>query len=96
MTREQFAMKIRWQTIIWAVGIVNVIAMLPQLVRIIRTHAIQGLSLEMFLVYFLIQIAFSFEGFFTRNRMLMVCMALSAIVSATVIGFVIWIRHFGG
>ncbi len=96
MTREQFAMKIHWQWIIWAVGLINVIAMLPQLVQIMRTRTTEGLSLEMIIVYFLIQIAFSLEGFFMRNRMLMVCMALSALVSATVITLVIYIRHFDG
>jgi uncharacterized protein with PQ loop repeat len=75
---------------------VNVTAMLPQLVRIIRTRNIAGLSLAMFVLYFLVQVAFSIEGFFKKNRMLMVCMGLSAVVSGMIIVLVTYLRHFGG
>ncbi len=71
-------------------------AMLPQLVRIIRTRNIAGLSLAMFVLYFLVQVAFSIEGFFKKNRMLMVCMGLSAVVSGMIIVLVTYLRHFGG
>ncbi len=96
MTRELIARKIRWPFIIWLAGMVNVVAMLPQFARIIRTRNIQGLSLEMFVLYFLVQVAFSLEGFFTKNRMLMVCMGLSAVVSGMIIVLVTYLRHFGG
>ena len=75
---------------------VNAVAMLPQFLQIIRTNNVQGLSLEMFVLYFIVQVAFSVEGFFTRNRMLMVCLALSALVSAAIIVLVTYVRHFGG
>jgi len=75
---------------------VNVTAMLPQLVRIIRTRDVAGLSLAMFVLYFLVQVAFSIEGFFKKNRMLMVCMGLSAVVSGMIIVLVTYLRHFGG
>src|SRR5260370_38283650 len=75
---------------------VNVKGRLPQLVRIIRTRNIEGLSLAMFVLYFLVQVAFSIEGFFKKNRMLMVCMGLSAVVSSVIIGLVTYLRHFGG
>src|SRR6516165_6157215 len=93
VTRELIARKIRWSYIVWMAGLVNAVAMLPQFVQIIRTHNIQGLSLEMFVLYFLVQVAFSLEGFFTRNRMLMVCLALSAVVSAAIIVLVTYLRH---
>jgi len=70
--------------------------MLPQLVRIIRTRDVAGLSLAMFVLYFLVQVAFSIEGFFKKNRMLMVCMGLSAVVSGMIIVLVTYLRHFGG
>lgn len=94
MTREVVAEKIGWRHIIWFVGLVNVTAMLPQLYSIIVTRNVEGLSLEMFLIYFAIQVCFSLEGFFTRNRMLMVCLGLSALVSAIVITLVIYLRYF--
>ena len=75
---------------------VNVTAMLPQLVGIIRTRNIEGLSLAMFVLYFLVQVAFSIEVFFKKNRMLMVCMGLSAVVSGTIILLVTYLRRFGG
>ncbi len=95
MTRDLIAKRIHWSFIIWLAGMVNVTAMLPQLVRIIRTRNTEGLSLAMFVLYFLVQIAFSIEGFFTKNRMLMVCMGLSAVVSGTIILLVTFLRHFG-
>jgi len=75
---------------------VNVTAMLPQLVRIIRTRDVAGLSLAMFVLYFLVQVAFSIEGFFKKNRMLMVCRGLSTVVSGMIIVLVTYLRHFGG
>ena len=95
MKRDEVAKKIRWSFIIWLAGLVNVGAMLPQLVKIIQTKNIEGLALEMFVIYFLIQVAFSFEGYFKRNMMLMVCLGLSALVSVTIISLVLYLRHFG-
>lgn len=92
MTREQFAKRIRWPFIIWSAGIVNVSAMLPQLVKIVRTRNVEGLALEMFVIYLCIQVAFCLEGYFRRNRMLMVCLGLSAAVSATIIALVLSLR----
>jgi uncharacterized protein with PQ loop repeat len=96
VTRDLIAKRIHWSFIIWLAGMVNVTAMLPQLVRIIRTRNIASLSLAMFVLYFLVQVAFSIEGFFKKNRMLMVCMGLSAVVSGLIIVLVTYLRHFGG
>jgi uncharacterized protein with PQ loop repeat len=96
VTRNLIAKRIHWSFIIWLAGMVNVTAMLPQLARIIRTRDIEGLSLAMFVLYFFVQVAFSIEGFFKKNRMLMVCMGLSAVVSGTIILLVAYLRHFGG
>jgi uncharacterized protein with PQ loop repeat len=94
MTREEVAERIRWSRIIWLAGIVNVGAMLPQLWQIIKTHETKGLSLGMVGIYFFIQIAFSLQGFFRRDKMLMWCLGLSALVSAIIISMVVYLRHF--
>ena len=93
MTREQVAEKIRWPFVIWLAGLVNVGAMVPQLIEIIRIQKTEGLSLAMFAIYLVIQIAFSLQGFFRRDRVLMVCMALSACVSAVIIALILFLRH---
>ena len=95
MSRELIAKKIGWPFVIWLAGMVNVVAMLPQLDRIVRTHDIAGLSIAMFVLYFLVQVAFSIEGYFKENRMLLVCMGLSAVVSGTIIVLITYLRHFG-
>jgi uncharacterized protein with PQ loop repeat len=73
-----------------------VTAMLPELARIIRTRDIEGLSLAMFVLYFLVQVAFSIEGFFRKNKMPMVRVGLSAVVSGTIILLAAYLRDFGG
>ena len=92
MTREEVARKIRWPFIIWLAGLTNAVAMLPQIFKIIQTHNVQGLSLSMFVIYFFLQVAFSVEGYFTRNRMLLVCLGLSAVESAVLIGLMLFYR----
>lgn len=92
MTREEVAKLIRWEFIIWTFGIVNVAAMFPQLVRLLTTKETAGLSLEMFVIYGVIQIGFCLEGYFKRNKMLMWCLGLSAVVSATIITTVLYLR----
>ncbi|MCB9803141.1 hypothetical protein H6761_04015 [Candidatus Nomurabacteria bacterium] len=94
MTREEFAAKIRWSFIIWIAGLVNVMAMIPQLIRLIQTKQTEGLAIEMFAIYFLIQIAFAFEGYIKRSNVLVVCMTLSALVTTTVIMLIFYYRHF--
>ena len=92
MTREEVAKTIRWEIIIWTAGLVNVGAMLPQLYQIVTTRNVAGLSLEMFVIYFFLQVAFSLQGFFRRDKMLMVCLGLSAVVSAIIICLVLYLR----
>jgi uncharacterized protein with PQ loop repeat len=95
MTREQVAKKIHWEAIIWAAGLVNVFAMTPQLFKLLTTHETAGISVGMFVIYGMIQIAFCLEGYFKRNRMLFVCLGLSAIVSALIIGLILYFRSQG-
>ncbi len=94
MTREEFAKKIHWPFIIWLAGFVNVGAMLPQLIKIIQTKKVEGLALEMFVIYFFIQVAFALEGYFKKNMVFLVCLGLSALVSASIISLVVYLRYF--
>ena len=96
MTREKFAEKIHWKTIIWLFGLGNVVAMLPQTYQIITTWHVEGLSLGMFITYFVIQVAFSLEGFFSRNKMFMWCLGISSLISAITIGLILFIRFYTG
>jgi len=94
MTREKFAEKIRWEWIIWIMGFVNVGAMLPQIIKTIQTQKVDNLSLETFILYFFIQVALSLEGYFKRSNMLMICLGLSAVVSATMIALIWYLRYY--
>ncbi len=93
MTREEFAKRIHWPIIIWTMGIVNVSAMLPQLIRLIQTQVTEGLAIQMFIIYAAVQAAFAAEGYFKRSAVLMICMTLSAIISVTVIALIIAYRY---
>lgn len=91
MTREEVARRIGWSRIIWFAGIVNVVGILPQLWRILSTRQSQDVSLLMLGIFLFVQVAFSLEGFFTKNKMLMVCLALSAVVNvATIIATLVY------
>jgi len=92
MSREDFARKIHWGSIVWITGIVNVGEMLPQLFKLWETRVTEGLSVSMFTLYFVIQIAFCLEGFFKRNNMLFVCMGLSSSVTLSVIMSCLYMR----
>jgi len=87
MTREEFAAKIHWHKIFWILGLVNVGAMLPQLVKILENKSAKGLSLAMVIIYLVIQIGFAGQGFFRRDRTLFTVMLLSAAVSVAVLVF---------
>ncbi len=93
MQREQLADAIGWTYIIWSFGMLNVAAMLPQVVQIFRTRKVDGLSLGMFFLYLAIQVAFSLHGFFFRDDMLMVSRGLSACVTLSVILLIIKFRR---
>jgi uncharacterized protein with PQ loop repeat len=93
MTREQVAKKIHWQLIIWLFGFVNVVAMLPQLWQLIATRKTEGISISMFAIYMAVQIAFSADGYFKRNKTLFVCLGLSAVLSAANIVTIIILRR---
>ena len=82
MNREEVENIIRWPFIIWSMGIVNVCAMLPQLLRLVQTQETEGLAIQMFVIYAAVQAAFALEGYFKRSTVLLICMALSSRKSA--------------
>ncbi len=84
MTREAIAQLIGWSWIIWTIGFINVGAMVPQFIKLIKTRETKGLSMGMIGIYLGIQIAFALEGYFNHNEMLRVCMGLSAVMSLVV------------
>lgn len=92
MTRQEFAKKIHWEAIIWTAGLVNVIAMLPQLWQLVTAKVTEGLSVGMFCIYFVVQICFCLEGYFKRNKMLFWCLGLSAVVTACIIALIFHYR----
>ena len=81
MTREQVAEKIRWSTIIWVVGMVNPLFMVPQLYKIWETGTATGVSLITMIILFFLQTGFGLHGFFRRDSMLMVSNALACTVT---------------
>ena len=93
MTREEFANKFHWSRIIWIFGLINVVAMLPQLWQIITTHETAGLNLGTIWTYFVIQTALSINGFIRRDTMLMWCFGLSAAVSMAIIAVTLYLRN---
>ena len=93
ITREEVAKKIHWNVIVWMiVGPVNMGAMFPQLYQIITTQNVIGVSLEMFVIFFFLQLAFSLQGFFRRDNMLMISMGVCAIVTTIIISLVLCLR----
>lgn len=78
MAREQIAKKIHWSKIIWAVSIVNPLMILPQLLQIWQTHQTAGISRSFLIILAVIQYGFSFHGFFTRDRFIMISNGIAA------------------
>ncbi|HEY9586164.1 MAG TPA: PQ-loop domain-containing transporter [Candidatus Paceibacterota bacterium] len=92
MTREQFARTFRWDKIMWVMGFVNVVALLPQPVAIVRTHNVSGISVGMFVLFILVQASVATESFIKRSYGLMCSMIVSVLLSMTTIGLVLYYR----
>ena len=94
MTREDVAKKIRWKYVIGLMGLVNVVAILPQVIKVLETHQTKDLSLIMFTTILAIQMAFSADGFFTRNRTLFLSNACAACCNASLLSVWVYFRSF--
>lgn len=92
MSREDVAKLIHWKYVIGLMGMVNVVAIFPQIIKVLETQKTKDLSLIMFSTILAIQIAFSLDGFFTRNRTLFLSNAFAACFNATLIGLVLYFR----
>ncbi len=93
MTREEFAKKINWPVFMWFVSVVNVGSMVPQLVQIIKTKNVDGLSLSMFFIVLFIQVSFALEFYFARKLIMTLLMVAAAIVSTSIISCIVYLRY---
>ncbi|MDD5749490.1 MAG: PQ-loop domain-containing transporter [Patescibacteria group bacterium] len=85
MKREEFATRFHWSKMVWLGGIMNVAAMLPQLISLIKTKETAGLSIAMFYIFLVVQIIFATQGYFTRSKAQLITMVLSAMESILII-----------
>ena len=92
MTREEFARRFRWNSVMWVMGFVNVVALLPQPIAILRTHNVSGVSVLMLVLFFFIQVSVAIESYIKRSYGLMTSMIISAVLSATTISLVFYYR----
>lgn len=92
MNRDDLANLIKWQWIITAIGILNVSAMIPQLFQLVKNWNANSLALEMFMIYLVVQVGLGLDAFFKRNLPVCICMAISGLISITIIIIVLIIR----
>jgi len=95
LTREEIEKKIHWNIIFWIAGLVNMGAMLPQLYQTVKTRNVEGISLEMFIIFFFLQLAFGLQGFFRHDKVQTASMGLGAVVTVVIIGLVFFLREGG-
>ena len=92
MTREEIAKRIHWKYVIGLMGIVNVFAVFPQIIKVLETHQTKDLSLLWLMTILTIQGSFSADGFFTRNRTLFLSNACAGFFNATLICLSVYFR----
>ncbi len=92
MNREKLRDHPLWGTFMMLMGIVNVGAMLPQLITIVREENASGVSLLMYLLFFIIQAAFGVNAWAHRDRRFMICMLMAMTVTAAIIVSIICYR----
>ncbi len=92
MTREEFAQRFRWDKVMWLMGLVNVLAILPQPISILRSQNASGVSIGMFVLFILVQVSVAVESFIKRSYGLMTSMIVSVLLSATTIGLILYYR----
>lgn len=69
---------------------VNAIIMLPQLVRILRSKVVEGLSLTSFAGIFLLQLIMAIHGYFYHDFNLMIGMFFAMIVSGSIAALIVF------
>ena len=93
MTREELAAKLHWPKVVWFGGLVNVVALAPQLIKLIRTRETTGLAIEMFSIFLLAQLIFAVQGYFTRSKAQLITMLLSALETTAIILLITHLRN---
>ncbi|HWB39148.1 MAG TPA: hypothetical protein VG604_02790 [Candidatus Saccharimonadales bacterium] len=92
MSREDWAKKIHWTKIIWAVSIVNPLMTLPQLIQLWQTHQTAGLSFAFLGILFFVQAGFSVHGFFMRDRFILSSNGLAATMTLVTVLSALYLR----
>ena len=93
MTREAIAQLIFWHQIVWWVGMLNPLMILPQLWRIWETRRTKDISMSFMFVLVFLQAMFSVHGFFIRDPIVMWSNGLAAGSTVVVIISVFYLRR---
>lgn len=93
MTREEFAQLVHWGTVMWVMGFVNVVAMTPQPLKILKTKNAKSVSIAMFALFFFVQVSVALDAFIHRSGGLMWSMIVSAVLSLTTIALALRYRN---
>lgn len=81
----------------WLYGMVvalNPLAMLPQLLEVLNTRQVEGISVSMFMIFWLIQVTVALGAIRVLDWKLWLSMTISVLETSTIVASVIWIRHF--
>lgn len=89
MTREEFAKRFRWDTVVWLAGFANVVALLPQPFKILEVRDVSALSPTMFLIFLGVQVTFAVEGYIKKSYGMFFSMGVSAALSTWIL-YLIW------
>lgn len=92
MNREEFAKKIKWPIVMFWLGLLNPVAFIPQIWSIATTHKVEGISIQMLVLFVIIQAAFFMNGFFQRDCSVMLSMGSSAVLTIVAIVLTFYYR----
>lgn len=85
----------RWFGLLYGMIVgLNPLAMLPQLLGLLITRQVEGVSVSMFVIFWLIQTAVALGAIRVLDWKLWLSMTISVLETSTIISVVIWIRHF--
>ena len=90
-TREQFAERIHWPFVIWAISIINPLMTAPQLWKLWQTGETASLSFGFLGILLFVQGGFSIHGFFTRDRFIMGSNGLAATMTLLTIASAVYL-----
>ena len=77
-----------FQTIMTLVVFLNPLAIFPQLLKVLTAPSVEGITVAMWYVFAMIQIAFIFHGIKTRSASIFFSMSISLLESMTIIATV--------